>query len=117
MSRPGQIALLRFPQTDGSAGKLRPVLVLCAAPGPYDDWLVCMISSQLRQAVSSFDEVVGEQDSDFVASGLKVESVIRISRVAVVGGGVLAGAIGEIDADRRQRVRERLARWIADDAP
>lgn len=49
MRRAGQIALLRFPGTDLSVGKLRPVVLIAPTPGPYDDWLVCMVSTQFRQ--------------------------------------------------------------------
>src|SRR5690606_14982271 len=79
----GQIVLFRFPQADLAAGKLRPALLLGALPGPYDDWLICMISSQLRHFTRDFDEIVTEPDSDFSQSGLKAPSVIRAGRLAV----------------------------------
>jgi mRNA interferase MazF len=82
----GQIVLFRFPQTDLEGGKLRPALLLAQLPGGYDDWLICMISSQIRQYVPGFDEIVQETDADFAGSGLKVSSVIRIGRLAVVEG-------------------------------
>lgn len=44
----GQIVAFRFPQTDLDKGKLRPALLLANLPGEYDDWLTCMISSQIR---------------------------------------------------------------------
>jgi mRNA interferase MazF len=49
MKRAGQIVLFRFPLADLASGKLRPALMLSRVPGPYEDWLVCMVSSQLRQ--------------------------------------------------------------------
>lgn len=64
--------LFRFPQTDLEEGKLRPVLLLDKLPGEYDDWLICMISSQTRQHIVEFDELVLEDDSDFASSGLRV---------------------------------------------
>lgn len=48
MKQAGQIVLFRFPQTDLEEGKLRPALLLGKLPGEYDDWLICMISSQIR---------------------------------------------------------------------
>ncbi len=39
MKRAGQVALLRFPLTDLTPGKLRPVLLIALAPGAYGDWL------------------------------------------------------------------------------
>ena len=112
MKSAGKIALLKLPQTDLEPGKKRPVLILAAVPGQHDDWLVCMISTQLRQAVADFDEIVAEEAEDFAASGLKVESAIRISRLAVISGNLLAGAIGNIGTDRLLRIKVNLARWI-----
>jgi len=47
MIQEGQIVLFIFPQTDQSPGKLCPALVIRNLYGPYDDSLICMISSQL----------------------------------------------------------------------
>ena len=44
----GQVVLFKFPQTDQKEVKLRPALVLRKLPGIFNDWLVCMISSQLH---------------------------------------------------------------------
>ena len=51
----GDIVLARFPFTDGSGAKVRPVLVLASVPGRHDDYLVLFISSQLRIAVFGGD--------------------------------------------------------------
>lgn len=112
MRRAGQIAIAQFPTVALAQGKPRPVLLLSPVPGPYDDWLVCMISTQLRQAVSEFDETLNTSDSDFPSSGLKVVSVIRIARLAVTPADLLVGAIGEIGSERLQRIRDKLAEWI-----
>jgi len=58
-----------------------------------------------------FDEVVRESDEDFEQSGLKVTSVIRTGRLAVVSGDILLGAIGEISQERLERVRQNIAKW------
>jgi len=108
----GQVVLFRFPQTDQTAGKLRPALVVRKLPGPHADWLICMISSRLSHAIVELDEIVRPEDSDFAASGLKTASVIRITRIAVVEQGTLVGAIGEVSLDRLRRIRIRLCAWI-----
>src|SRR5437870_3058523 len=94
MKRSGQIVLIRFPQADLQEGKLRPALLLGKLPGEHGDWLICMISSKVRHYVPEFDEIVREEDSDSAASGLKVASVIRVGRLAVVEAGILLGAAG-----------------------
>jgi mRNA interferase MazF len=48
MKRAGQIVLTPFPYSDLTGAKLRPVLMLRQA-SKFDDWLVCMVSSQVQQ--------------------------------------------------------------------
>jgi len=115
VKRAGQIALTPFPCTDLSAAKLRPVLLLRQASARFDDWLVCMVSSQLHQAEPHLDEPVLPAEGDFAAAGLKVPSVVRVSRLAVLDGALLTGAIGSISDERLTRVRRRLGRWIMGD--
>ncbi len=62
--------------------------------------------------MAEFDELVRKGDDDFQASGLKVDSVIRVGRLAVVTGDILLGAIGEISARRFRRIKGNLADWL-----
>jgi mRNA interferase MazF len=59
----GDIAKARLQQADGSF-KIRPVLLLKQMP-PFNDWLVCGISSQLRQFVPNFDILLDFAHPDF----------------------------------------------------
>ena len=112
MKRAGQIVLTPFPYTDLTGAKLRPVLMLRQA-SRFDDWLVCMVSSQVQQAEDDLDEILTPADSDFTNSGLKVPSVLRLSRLAVLDGSLLVGSIGAISEERLKNVRQRLAKWVA----
>ncbi len=114
MIREGLIVLFRFPLSDLSAGKLRPALVLRRCPGPHDDWLICMISTQLHQEVTGMDEVIRQTDPDFTGSGLKVASVVRITRIAIISSDSLCGAIGKLPGKRLDIIRKRIAMWIYD---
>ncbi len=114
MKRAGQIVLFKFPQTDLALGKLRPALLLGKLPGQFDDWLICLISSQLRHYIGGFDEIIEPDNRDFGNSGLKGISVIRVGRLAVVDGETMLGAIGEIDTERLNRIKTRLARWLVE---
>lgn len=114
MKQAGQIVLTPFPYTDLSGAKLRPVLMLRQASSQFDDWLVCMISSQLRQADENLDEIILSSDDDFISAGLKVPSVLRLSRLAVLDGSLLVGSLGMISHERLLRIRERLAAWIVE---
>ena len=108
----GQIVLFPFPETGQTSGKLRPALVLRRCPGTHDDWLICMISSQLRHEIMGIDEVVRQDDRDFAQTGLKLASVIRATRLAVVASDMLQGSIGTFPDARLDRIRRRIAGWI-----
>ncbi len=112
LGKAGQIVLFRFPQTDLILGSLRPSLLIAPIPSSYDDWLVCMISSQIHQAIPSFDEIILKTDPDFAQTRLKSESVIRLSRLAVVSETIFVGKLGEISPTRLQKVKDNLANWI-----
>ena len=108
----GQIVLFRFPQTDLGIGKMRPALLLASLPSNPNDWLVCMISSQLQQAIANIDEIIKITDTDFPQTGLKTASVIRLTRLAVVEETIFVGTIGEISSNRLKNLKKRLSEWI-----
>ncbi len=112
MIEEGSVVLFRFPQTDLKAGKLRPALVIKSIPGEYEDWLICMISSRIYQYNVKLDEIIIPQDSDYQDSGLKIESIIRTSRLAVVEREVLIGKIGKISSERLRSIKDKLGKWI-----
>ncbi len=112
MKRAGQIALMPFPYTDLTHSKKRPVLLLRRLDHVQDDWLVCMVSSRLHQAEPALDWVLKPEDDEFADSGLKVASVFRLSRVAVLDGSLLLGRLGTVSEARLIDLRHRLGRWI-----
>ena len=71
----GDVILTPVPQADENL-KNRPAIFLREMP-PYRDVLVCGVSTQLHHEVKGFYEVIRSTDSDFVASGLKTDSLIR----------------------------------------
>ena len=53
--KPGDTVLIRFPQTDLQAGKLRPALVVAISPGRYADVLLALVSSRTYQTIPDFN--------------------------------------------------------------
>jgi mRNA interferase MazF len=112
MKQAGQIVLFKFPQANLVQSKLRPALLIGKLPGSYDDWLICMISSQIHHYIPDFDEIIQVNDVDFVESGLKTVSVIRVGRLATIEGNIPLGAIGKISPDRLHRIKDHLVYWL-----
>ncbi len=108
--KPSDIILTPIPQADGKK-KNRPVLILQIMP-KYNDFLVCGISSQLKQYVANFDEIITPADSDFDMSGLVTSSVIRLSFLAVIPQKKVIGLIGNISSVRHQRLLNNLTDYL-----
>jgi mRNA interferase MazF len=70
-------------------------------PG-FGDLLVCGISTQLRQQVADFDEIIEPTDADFKTSGLKAASLIRLGFLAVLPASNFLGTIGSISGQRHR---------------
>ena len=81
-------------------------------PGPFDDWLICAITSQLRHEVKGWDERINRADNDFKTSGLKVPSLIRIGKLATVEEEALEGVLGQVSSERLKRILRRLSGYL-----
>lgn len=110
--KPGDIVLIRFPQSDLELGKLRPALVIAIAPGRHSDLLLALITSQTQQAVPKFDEMIEIDDGDYKMTGLKVRSVVRLARLASVESNVINACLGRISAKRLAQIKSRLVEWL-----
>jgi mRNA interferase MazF len=108
----GDILLFRFPQSDLGTGKLRPALLIKRIHGGFEDCLVCMISTQTRHQILDLEIVLSETMPGFDKTGLKKESLIRTSRLAVVHPSVCAGKLGTLPTEIFDDIRIRLADWI-----
>lgn len=107
----GDIALLNMQQPDGSK-KARPVLLLKQVK-PFNDWIVCAVSSQLHQEVKGFDYLILDTDADFAATGFKQSSLIRLGMISTVSKSSIPGVIGKIPSTALQTLKKRLAAHFA----
>jgi mRNA interferase MazF len=107
----GSIVLTPLPQADGQV-KNRPALVL-ARMQPFDDLLVCGISTQLHLAVSDFDEVIARADPDFSTAGLMAPSLIRLGFISTIPITRVKGTIGIIQPIRYRRLNKKLIDYLA----
>ena len=85
----GDIFLFKFPLTNQSTGKRRPAVLLKKIPGQISDWLVCMVSSRLHHEVQGVDMAVRADEEIFGQSGFRKDSLIRVTRLAVVDEAIL----------------------------
>jgi mRNA interferase MazF len=106
----GDVVIVPLPQSDGMF-KNRPAVILRVMP-PFQDPLVCGLSTQLRQATKDFDEVILSRDVDFHSSGLRDESLIRLGFLVVIPRSQIAGSIGSVSSERHRRLLQRLSKYL-----
>jgi mRNA interferase MazF len=84
----GDIVLITFPFTDLSGAKLRPALVLA---NTEIDLTVCFITTQLQWKEPTDISLFPSQ-----INGLKVESLVRTSKIATLDRSLAKGLLGKL---------------------
>lgn len=101
----GQIVLLNFPFTDGSALKRRLALVIRDTGDGYV--IVCRITSKIHSTV--FDIEI----EDWAECGLRLPSVIRAHKIASLSVSMVGRVMEEIRDSLKLRVSPLLKDVIA----
>jgi len=101
----GKIVLVPFPFTDLTAAKLRPALVIYEGER---DVVAAFISSKIPSELSGVDVLITKNQCGFKKAGLKVDSVIKLDKVATVLKDLIVGELGELDEEQRQEVNRKL---------
>lgn len=104
-----------MPQADGQT-KNRPVPVLRQFP-LFGDQLICGFSTQLHQRVVGFDDLLVPSDSEFAASGLRADSLIRLSFLGLAAQDSIAGVTEFISVERHHGHLRRLSRYLTEHLP
>jgi len=96
--------------TDLTVAKLRPALVIHESA---KDVVIAFISSKVPVEPSDTEVLVRKGRADFERTGfLKVDSVIRLDKVATVLKDLVVGELGELEEDTRQEVNAKLAKIV-----
>ena len=103
--RKGSIVLVPFPFTDLSGQKVRPALILHVSRG--EDCIVAFISSA-KEKKSPFMIPIRVT----VGNGLRVDSIIRIDKIATLQKKIVMGELGVIDVRTQAGVDGALKKLL-----
>jgi mRNA interferase MazF len=90
----GKIVLIPFPFTDLSGQKVRPAVIL-NSQNKKEDCIVCFVSSVKNSKLDTFDIKVKANTKN----GLKIDSIIKISKIATLDKKTILGELGELDKE------------------
>jgi mRNA interferase MazF len=94
----GEVVIIPFPQTDLTAGKRRPALVLVSLKG--DDLILSQITSKAR--FDGYSIVLNA--SDFQTGSLQVDSFVRPQRLFTVDRNVIIRSVGRVKQEKLEQV-------------
>jgi mRNA interferase MazF len=80
----GDIILIDFPFTIPHQSKVRPALVITETKDKYKDVVVCAISSVFPSKLGKRQLAIKSNHPDFKKTGLRVDSIIKIDRIATL---------------------------------
>ena len=110
----GDIVTAALPQVDGKT-KDRPALVLRYMP--TGQFLACAITTQLHKIIPEFEEIIRSSDEDFSKTGLKADSLIRVTALAVFqpNDENVRRIIGHINPILHQKLLSNLCKYLIQD--
>ena len=103
----GAIVLIPFPFTDLSGTKVRPCLVLSDMKNA-EDCIVACISSVRPKRLNEFDLLVRASK----ANGLKMDSIIKIAKIATLQKKIILGEIGSLESSYMRTINAKLKRLL-----
>lgn len=103
-----KIVLVPFPFNDLSSQKVRPAICLTDEIHPFGHIVLAFITSRIFANTSDTDFVVEAKDANFVETGLKVSSTIRLHRLITISKTIIRRELGEMSKDKHKEVENRL---------
>lgn len=104
----GKIILITFPFPNLTSTKARPALVLFEGE---KDIIVVFISARIVKAGPN-DVLIKELHSEFKQTGLKVESFIKVDKIATLSKRLIIGEIGQVGPKLKKEINEKIGKTI-----
>lgn len=104
---PGEIVIAKFPFSSLNNIKRRPCLIL-ATGDVQEDLVVAFITSIKIPDHYKYAVKISPLEKDFLITGLKVESFVRLDKIATLHQSIISGAIGKITDSLRKEINSKL---------
>jgi mRNA interferase MazF len=106
----GKVVLVPFPFDDLSATKVRPAVCLTDPVGPHRHVILAFITSRIPADLMETDIVLDISQPDFVTTGLRVSSTLRLHRLMTVSTSLILRELGELSPDMQARVADKICK-------
>ena len=104
----GKVVLVPFPFDDLSTTKVRPAVCLTDPIGPYRHVILAFASSRTPTDLLETDLVLDTKQADFVTTGLRMSSTLRLHRLMTVTTALIRRELGELSPRLQGEVADKL---------
>ncbi|MBN2422901.1 type II toxin-antitoxin system PemK/MazF family toxin [Candidatus Woesearchaeota archaeon] len=110
MVKRGNIVLIKYPFTDLSGSKVRPALIITPDKmiPDMDDVLCLFISSVIPDELLDTDFIFDINNPAFKNSGLKVTSLFRTHKLALLNKSLVVRVLGELEPQIIKKINEKI---------
>ncbi len=102
------VVLVPFPFDDLSGNKVRPAVCLTDAVGVHGHVVLAFVTSVVPTVAEQSDVSIDPSSPDFVHTGLKVASTLRLHRLVTVSASIIQRRLGTLKPTLATPVRQRL---------
>lgn len=104
----GKVVLVPFPFDDLSANKVRPAVCLTNPVGGRRQVILACITSRIPTNLFETDIFLDANHPDFVDTGLKQASIIRLHQLVTVSTIAILRELGELSSDTQAQIANKL---------
>ena len=103
-----RVVLVPFPFDDLSGQKVRPAVCLTEAVGTHRHVVLAFITSTVPTTLEPTDILLTPGTPEFVVTGLRVHSTLRLHRMVTVSAGMIRRQMGVLSPSIQAQVKQRL---------
>lgn len=104
----GKVVLVPFPFDDLSTTKARPAVCLTNPISLHRHVVLTFITSRIPADLLETDLVLDSSRADFIITGLRVSSTLRLHRLMTVTTSLIQRELGELSSSMQFEVAEKL---------
>lgn len=103
-----RVVLVPFPFDDLSGQKVRPAVCLTDAIGVHRHVVLAFITSTVPTPLEPTDILLTPGTPDFAATGLRVQSTLRLHRIVTVSTAIIRRQMGSLSPGIQAQVQQHL---------
>ena len=103
-----KVVLVPFPFDDLSGQKVSPAVCLTGAVGAHRHVVLAFITSTVPARLEPTDILLQPGSPDFVPTGLRAPSTLRLHRMVTVSAAIIRRQLGALTPELQVKVQQRL---------